>query len=555
MAELLAIEKKIETIQVSIEDLKANDYNPNVLTEEQFRELVEEVKHLGRVPKPLVVRANGQGFEIVDGEHNWKAAKEAGLREVTCEMIEADEFEAMRQTYKRNQHGQHDPVKQGRMFAKMIEQRSLSNRQLAEEIDISEGTIRNSLLYWEAFRRYGEYTVGSEKIKGLSVKQPRWFVAMPKEIGISWIEGENADLSFLEKMDLRGYGAISLMLREGGSFSRGDQQESLKTFFKYIEDTGLLAHAGNAKYGKTSALLKKVVNWAAWEKRWIETLRLPADEVREYTRWYFQHKFVVREMWFMDNALKEILNTDVHPPVFLLTPEEFDLAINAPGVKNDSILTFEARLKIFVREKTGYVRMDTKWTVEKEIERKLQEAPEYIRNSEVLSAAAKYWLWKLEPQKSWSDLHASEYTHIEEIAKTMIATGERKLKPIEGTFKGHADLDDLGWREMQVENQVSYAFWELLEELRIEQQFQNKSDGELAMDAALYLQLYDRDKENAQIARLVKVFSMLQRQELQSLCEHLKGYQLREKYMKAWKIKTASLKERLDTIRGEASSA
>src|SRR5690606_29130015 len=90
--------------------IKPNDYNPNRMTDDEFAELVAEVRHLGRLPKPVVVRPNGDGYVIVDGEHGWRAAQEVGLPEITCEVIEVDDFEAMRQTYKRNQHGQHNPV-------------------------------------------------------------------------------------------------------------------------------------------------------------------------------------------------------------------------------------------------------------------------------------------------------------------------------------------------------------------------------------------------------------------------------------------------------------
>ena len=133
-----------------ISALEPNDYNPNQMSDERFAELVEEVKHLGRLPKPVVVRTNGDGkYTIVDGEHGWRAAREAGLSEVAAEVVEADDFEARRQTYKRNQHGEHDPVLLGRMFRQMMDERGLSQRALAKKIAVSEGTIRNALLYAE----------------------------------------------------------------------------------------------------------------------------------------------------------------------------------------------------------------------------------------------------------------------------------------------------------------------------------------------------------------------------------------------------------------------
>jgi len=36
--------------------LRPNDYNPNRTTDSEFAEFVAEIKHLGRLPKPIVYR-------------------------------------------------------------------------------------------------------------------------------------------------------------------------------------------------------------------------------------------------------------------------------------------------------------------------------------------------------------------------------------------------------------------------------------------------------------------------------------------------------------------
>ena len=127
---------------LAVKALYPNSYNPNQMDEAGFEELVCEVRHLGRVPKPVVVRAtkDDSNYEIVDGEHSWRAAKEVGLESVDCEIVEVDDFEAMCQTYKRNQHGSHNPVKLGQMFQKMCSEKILSGRKLAKQIGVSEGT-------------------------------------------------------------------------------------------------------------------------------------------------------------------------------------------------------------------------------------------------------------------------------------------------------------------------------------------------------------------------------------------------------------------------------
>jgi ParB-like chromosome segregation protein Spo0J len=179
-------------------DLQASPWNPNVLTDEAQAQLTAEVRRLGRPPKPIVVRAEGKHYVIVDGEHAWKAAREAGLAEVPCEVIEGDDFEALRQMLARNQHGENDPVKLGRLYQEMRRERELSLRALAEEIGVSEGTVRNFEVYAEAAELRNGYAEahpeGREgsadaEVARLSVEQARAYVKLPAERRDEWLDG------------------------------------------------------------------------------------------------------------------------------------------------------------------------------------------------------------------------------------------------------------------------------------------------------------------------------------------------------------------------------
>ncbi len=74
----------MQVTTVRTDRLKPNDYNPNRMSDQGFAELVEEVTHLGRLPKPVVVCPDSDGYRIVDGEHSWKAACEMGFDSVPC---------------------------------------------------------------------------------------------------------------------------------------------------------------------------------------------------------------------------------------------------------------------------------------------------------------------------------------------------------------------------------------------------------------------------------------------------------------------------------------
>jgi len=187
-----------EVVILPVSLLRPNDWNPNKMTQEQEGELLREVRRLGRPAKPIVVRRLGDGtYEIVDGEHGWAAAKEAGLTEVPCEVAEVDAFEAMRQTYARNQHGTRDPLLTGRLFRRMLGLRGLSaetsdssQRAFARENNINEATLRNYLLYAEAAevrKRYAPETA-DETIGGLPVAKVRVYLALPEDRRDEWLD-------------------------------------------------------------------------------------------------------------------------------------------------------------------------------------------------------------------------------------------------------------------------------------------------------------------------------------------------------------------------------
>ena len=159
------------------------------MSEEDYRAYVQEVQLLGKIPKPIIVIRVENGYLIVDGEHAWKAATEAGFTEVPCEVIDADRFEAMRQTLARNRHGENDPVLLGRLYELMLKERKLSNRKLADQLGVSEGTIRNHRDYAKAAKLRNRYAPEGEDelISGLNTKQVAAYLSL-KEKGNEWLD-------------------------------------------------------------------------------------------------------------------------------------------------------------------------------------------------------------------------------------------------------------------------------------------------------------------------------------------------------------------------------
>ncbi len=192
-------------VMIPLDELRPNEFNPNRQTDEEFRQNVEEVRRLNGLPKPIVVRQTKAGLEIVDGEYGWRTAKEAGLTEVPCVIIDADKFEAMRQCYKRNHHGRDSRVKRGKMFLQMMEERGLSERALAKEMDISAGTISNDLDYLKALELRNSCAGDDheEEIDKLSIRQVHQYLELPAEIRDTWLDA-GGDMAAFNGSDVSG---------------------------------------------------------------------------------------------------------------------------------------------------------------------------------------------------------------------------------------------------------------------------------------------------------------------------------------------------------------
>jgi hypothetical protein len=69
--------------------------NPNVVSDEQFKLLVEGISSNGFL-QPVTVRPTEKGgYELIDGHHRLRAAKEIGLERIPCLVTNATDMEAM----------------------------------------------------------------------------------------------------------------------------------------------------------------------------------------------------------------------------------------------------------------------------------------------------------------------------------------------------------------------------------------------------------------------------------------------------------------------------
>lgn len=138
-----------ELKKIDPRDLYPNSYNPNHLGAANFKRLHSTLKLSGINETPIVVRPGENGsYEIVDGEHTWRAAFQLNLPKVLCEIRGYDDFEARVQTVVRNIHGTPDIVKMGRLLLDMQENgEGIAERELSDALGMSRSTVQRRLIY------------------------------------------------------------------------------------------------------------------------------------------------------------------------------------------------------------------------------------------------------------------------------------------------------------------------------------------------------------------------------------------------------------------------
>lgn len=94
---------------------------------------------------PIEVISEGNKFKIIDGERRFRASKKLGLKTIPCIITDKKDNLLERQLVLDFHKKHFSPVEKARSLKKLKELNNYSNRQLAEELNISPTTVNNLL--------------------------------------------------------------------------------------------------------------------------------------------------------------------------------------------------------------------------------------------------------------------------------------------------------------------------------------------------------------------------------------------------------------------------
>jgi len=496
---------------IEIKKIKPNDYNPNEMTRKEFNECKREIKHLNKLPKPVIVRPIDGEFVIVDGEHNWRAAKELGFTEVPCEIIQVDDAEAMRQTYKRNRHGTFNRIKLGKMFERVMKETDWSLRKTAKEYDISDGTIRNAFLYLKAKELRNSYA-----FEDLTIRQIRIYLDLAPVIRDKWLDAgagirtlfSKGEIDFSEHLLGRKLTESTFEEAERNYKNYHSFQKDLDILdrLKAIHKTGLSDKIKATPEGFQKTI-KEIEDFCSWEHWKVAYGPLPRPMTGKMLRKYTIHYYGVPS--FMRSNFVELFKLIYFEGKFQITPEEFETILKdskkfgcEPGYayQNPQYKYMKDALQVLLIEKgvlNEPVDIESLPNPAEELARLKFEktAPDYLKSS-ALSTDIKIGILEYKPNDIDNDL-------LEKLKKNFVETcGERKWADLKDILK---ELD-----ELIAVNQVN-------------KEYESKTEEDLTLSIIKFSNLYKKEGEQKKLDSFKSKLLRLTKKELHRI-EDMMGY-------------------------------
>lgn len=136
-----------EIVSIPIGEIHPNSFNSNEVSEAEQQKIKEDILANGFFGA-ILVRPLDSGYEIVDGEHRWRALKEIGIEEVPCLVVPHDDATAQINSIRLNtERGTQNPKKVGKII-KSLEESGMTLPQIERDLiySMSELEDRKDLL-------------------------------------------------------------------------------------------------------------------------------------------------------------------------------------------------------------------------------------------------------------------------------------------------------------------------------------------------------------------------------------------------------------------------
>ena len=132
--------------EIDIDRIQRGRFQPRqTFTPETLQELADSIRAQG-VVQPIVVRPEGDHFELVAGERRWRAAQLAGLQKIPAVVRELDSRSTAAIALIENiQREDLNPLEEAQAFHRLIEEFDLTHQEVADSVGRSRAAVSNYL--------------------------------------------------------------------------------------------------------------------------------------------------------------------------------------------------------------------------------------------------------------------------------------------------------------------------------------------------------------------------------------------------------------------------
>ena len=183
------IHQEGDKVMVSLSLVEPNRKQPRKsFNEDKLEELADSIKQQG-VLIPLMVRHNGNMFEIIAGERRWRASKKAGLKEIPViirdDLTEEQIFEI--QLIENIQREDLNPIEEALGYERLIKEFHMKQDEVAEKVSKSRVAITNSMRLLKLSPEVQQMVIDEKLTTGharalISVEDPEKQIALAERI-------------------------------------------------------------------------------------------------------------------------------------------------------------------------------------------------------------------------------------------------------------------------------------------------------------------------------------------------------------------------------------
>jgi len=146
VADIVDLETGGGLVQLPVEKVVPNPGQPRqVFDDDSLGSLADSIKTAGLM-QPIVVRASGEGYEIIAGERRWRAASIAGLTHVPAIIKNIDDRTSAEWALIENlQREDLNPIDRAEAFDRLVVDFNATQQDIASQLGIDRSSVSNFL--------------------------------------------------------------------------------------------------------------------------------------------------------------------------------------------------------------------------------------------------------------------------------------------------------------------------------------------------------------------------------------------------------------------------